>query len=172
MIIDNSWLFSSAAYLLMFLGVVGALIPVLPGPILILAGAIVYSLGVGAGKPGIPVLIVLSLMTAAAWGSELVLTMLFTRKAGASWRTVAGAVAGGLVGGIVLTPALPVIGTLFGAAAGAALGVVFVERVLNARPWDAAWRVSRNYLAGCLVARVVELGLCLGMITVFVIFSK
>jgi uncharacterized protein len=160
-------IFSSLSWLLIFLGLVGAIIPVLPGPILIFAGALIYAINSGFEQVGIPTLVVLALLTALAWGSELMLTTYFTKRAGASWRTVAGAIIGGLVGGLLLTPLLPLIGTLFGAATGAVLGVLFVELKLNNRDRETALRISRNYLTGCLLGRVVELTLCVLMIGIF-----
>jgi uncharacterized protein YqgC (DUF456 family) len=159
-------LWSSLGWLLMLFGLVGSMIPVLPGPILVLTGALVVAAGDGFERIGWPAVAVLVVLTLAAWGSELVLTTTFTRRAGATWRTVAGAVVGGIVGGASFSALFTIVGGLFGAALGAALGVVFVERVLNKRQWPDAWRVSRSYLAGCLLGRVAELSLSLMMIAI------
>jgi uncharacterized protein len=169
MSIDSQSVFSSLALLLIFLGFVGAVIPVLPGPILIFIGAFVYAYNDNFARIGAPTLIVLAILTAMAWGSELVLTMMFTRRAGATWRTVGGAIVGGLVGGLLLNTLMPLIGALLGAAIGAVLGVIGVERGLNRREWPEALRISRTYLTGCLVGRIVELTLCVVMIAVFAI---
>jgi uncharacterized protein YqgC (DUF456 family) len=74
---------------------------------------------------------------------------------------------GGLVGGLLLNTVIPLVGALIGAASGAVLGVIAVERGLNRREWPEAWRISRTYLAGCLVGRVVEMSLCIVMIAIF-----
>jgi uncharacterized protein len=165
--IDERTVYSSLSFLLVFLGLVGALIPVLPGPILIFAGAVVFAMSDGFEKIGVPTLIVLGVLTVLAWGSELALTTLFTRRVGANWKTVAGAIIGGLSGAALINAVLPIIGALFGAAIGAATGVVTVERLINKRDWPEARRVSTHYLAGCLVGRVVEFSLCMLMALIF-----
>jgi uncharacterized protein YqgC (DUF456 family) len=167
MSIDSQAVVSSLALLLIFLGLVGAVIPVLPGPILIFIGALLFAYNDGFARIGAPTLIVLGVLTVMAWGSELALTTTFTRRAGATWRTVGGAVVGGLVGGLLLNTVIPLVGALIGAASGAVLGVIAVERGLNRREWPEAWRISRTYLAGCLVGRVVEMSLCIVMIAIF-----
>jgi uncharacterized protein len=169
MSIDSQSVFSSLALFLIFLGLVGAVIPVLPGPILIFIGAFLYAYNDNFTRIGAPTLIVLAILTVLAWGSELALTTTFTRRAGATWRTVGGAIVGGLLGGLLLNGLIPLIGALFGAAIGAVLGVIGVERGLNRREWPEALRISRTYLTGCLVGRVVELSLCVVMIAVFAI---
>jgi hypothetical protein len=166
---DEQTVYSSISFLLVFLGLVGALIPVLPGPILIFAGALVFAISDGFDKIGVPTLIVLGLLTILAWGSELALTTLFTRRVGANWKTVGGAIAGGLIGAGLINAVLPLIGALFGAAVGAAAGVVLVERLVNKRNWPEARRVSTHYLAGCLVGRIVEFSLCALMAAIFAV---
>lgn len=152
----------------MFLGLVGAIIPVLPGPILIWIGALVFATSSGFEKVGIPTLVILAIIMILAWGSELALTTFFTKRVGATWKTVAGAIFGGLIGGAVLSVPIPIIGTIIGAAFGAVVGVIFVESQIQHREWKVALRVSRNYLAGCLVGRVIELSLCITMIVILV----
>lgn len=167
MTLDTTTIFSTLSFLLIFLGLVGSVIPVLPGPILILAGAIVFAVNDNFERVGVPTLVVLGVLTALAWGAELILTATFTRKAGASWKTVAGAMVGGILGGLVFNGILPLIGALLGAAIGAVTGVIVVERGINQREWPEAMRVSRNYLAGCLLGRVAEVSLCLLMVLIF-----
>ncbi len=157
-------IWSSVGWVLMVLGLLGSLVPVLPGPILVLGGALVVAAGDGFDRIGWPTVAVLVILTLAAWGSELVLTTTFTRRAGATWRTVAGAIVGGIAGGMLFGVLFTIVGSLVGAAVGAMVGVMFVERVLNQRAWPDAWRVSRNYLAGCLLGRVAELSLSLMMV--------
>ncbi len=168
---NTNALWSSLGWVLIVVGLLGSLIPVLPGPILILAGAFVIAAGDGFERIGWPILGVLVLFTALSWGAELVITTIFTRRAGATWRTVVGAIVGGLAGGVVLSAIFSVFGALFGAAIGAVSGVLFVERGLNRRKWPDAWRVSRSYLAGCLLGRVAELSLS-GLMVAIVVYTN
>jgi len=90
-------LLTLVAYLLIILGLVGAILPILPGAVLIWLGALVWAWVDGFQAVGWPTLAVLGVLMVLAWTSDLVLTTLGTRKAGASWKAVAGAIAGGLV---------------------------------------------------------------------------
>ena len=165
--LNSGTIYSTLSYLLIFLGLVGAVIPVLPGALLIFAGAFVYAFNSGFEQIGAPTLIVLGVLTVLSYGSELALTTIFTRRVGANWKTVAGAVVGGILGGALINAVVPLLGALFGAALGAASGVVLTERLINKREWPLALKVSRNYLAGCLVGRVVELSICIVMVVIF-----
>jgi uncharacterized protein YqgC (DUF456 family) len=166
---NSEVIWSSLGYVLMLIGLLGSVIPVLPGPVLVFGGAVVVAAGGEFREIGWPTLALLGVLTATAWGAELVITTALTRRAGASWRTVAGAVAGGLLGGLLLGAAFTIVGVLFGAAIGAVVGVLFVERVWNRRAWPDAWRVSRSYLAGCMLGRVVEFSLSALMILIVVL---
>src|SRR5512136_789964 len=109
------------AYLLMTLGIIGV---VLPGAPLIWLVALVWAWGDSFQRVGWPTLAVLGLLTIVALGSDWIMTMFTTRKAGASWKATTAALIGGVSGGIAFT-ILPVLGTILGATA----GVLVVEYV-------------------------------------------
>ncbi len=111
---------SVAGYVLIVLGLIGAVVPLLPGPLLIWIGAFVWAWGDGFVHVGWPTLIALLLLALFAWASDFLLTMLVGRKAGASWRAIFGAIVGGIVGGILLSGFVPIIGSLVGAILGSA----------------------------------------------------
>lgn len=166
---NSEAIWSSAGLVLMLLGLLGSVIPVLPGPVLVFIGALVVAAGGEFRQIGWLTLAVLGVLTAAAWGVELLITTALTRRAGASWRTVGGAIVGGLVGGALFGAALTIVGGFFGAVIGAVFGVLFVERVMNRRAWPDAWRISRNYLAGCLLGRVMEFTLSALMVLIVLV---
>lgn len=153
-------------YLLIVLGLIGAMTPILPGPLLIWLGALVWAWGDGFSRVGWPTLVVMGVLAAAAWLSDLLLSTLVTRRAGASWKSIGGAMAGGLLGGLFLS-ALPVIGTLAGALLGALLGLWLVE-YNDKRNAQAAWAALRAYLSSILLSMVLEVIIALWMVSIFV----
>lgn len=152
--------------LLILIGFVGVFIPILPGPILIWAGALVWAIADQFVRVGWPTLIIMAVLMALAWGSELALSTYFTRRSSSSWITVLGSVIGGILGGLLFTPLLPVIGSVAGAVLGAVIGVLVVE-IIRKREIAPALRASGNYLVGCLFGRMTELFIALLMIALF-----
>jgi uncharacterized protein YqgC (DUF456 family) len=152
--------------LLILIGFVGVFIPILPGPILIWAGALVWAIADGFVNVGWPTLIVMAVLMVAAWGSELALSTYFTKRSSSSWLTVLGSIAGGIVGGLLFTPVLPVIGSVAGAVLGAVSGVLIVE-FIRKKEIAPALKASGNYLVGCMFGRLTELFIALLMIAVF-----
>jgi uncharacterized protein YqgC (DUF456 family) len=105
--------------LIMFIGVMGNLIPGIPGTPLILAGAVGHQLyfagqgGVGWGW--VAVLLVLGLL---ALGLDYLATLLGAKKLGATWKGMVGAVLGVVVG-VFVVPLIGPIGLIVGPFVGA-----------------------------------------------------
>jgi uncharacterized protein YqgC (DUF456 family) len=150
------------------LGLIGAVVPVIPGSVLIWLGAFVYAQADGFRAFGWPTLILLAVMVVITWGSDLFLTALITRKSGASRKAVLGSIAGGILGGLLFTIPVPVVGTVLGAILGAVIGIVLLEYV-DRRNLGAAFNAAKGYILGYLATAAVELFLCLSMIAVFLI---
>jgi uncharacterized protein YqgC (DUF456 family) len=154
------------AYLLMFLGVVGAILPVMPGPLLIWLGAFLWGWADGFRAVGWPTLALLGILMVLAWGSDLILTTVGSRRAGASWKAIAAAIVGAIVGGVFLSGVAPAIGTILGAILGGVVGILGVE-YFEKRDWGQAFRAVRGYIVGSLAASGLELFLSLLMIAIF-----
>ena len=155
-----------AAYLLIILGLAGSILPILPGPLLIWLGAILWGWVDGFQRVGWPTLVILGVLMLLAWTSDLVVSTFGTRRAGASWKAVAGAVVGGIVGAVLLTGVLPVIGTIVGTILGAVIGILVIE-YYDKGDWRQALRASKGYIFGSLAGRVLELFMSLLMIAIF-----
>jgi uncharacterized protein len=153
------------AYLLMVLGLAGSVIPLLPGPILIWLGALVWAWGDGFQRVGWPTLLVLGVVTLVAWTSDLFLSTVVSRRAGASWKAIGGSILGGLVGGILLS-GVPILGTVVGALLGAVAGMWGVEYSVR-RDGKAALAAVRAYISGFAVAALVEMTLAFLMLGIF-----
>ena len=175
-------------YALIFLGIVGALVPVLPGPLLIWLGAFVWAWADGFDHIGWPTLLVLAVLTIIAWAADLGLSLFSSRRSGAGWRSIFVSILGGLAGAIVLS-SVPVIGTFIGAVVGsiAALWVMEFRRAqLSAasatgagagdeRTGEATARANRaaatqavkGYVSGFFLAMAVEFVVSVIMLSIF-----
>ncbi len=185
---DLSNLFFVLSYLLIFLGIVGALVPVLPGPLLIWLGALVWAWADGFVRIGWPTLLVLAVLTVIAWGADLGLTFLGSKKSGAGWRSIGVSMLGGLIGAILLS-SVPIVGTFIGAAIGSISALWFMEyRRAQVTPRDGsvpiaatnpsspsnvqenkakATRAVKGYVGGFLMAMAVEFIISLMMLSIF-----
>lgn len=158
-------LLQQLALLVMAIGFIGAVIPVLPGAPLIWAGAFVWAWADGFKRVGAPVLIALFILMLFTFISDWALGAFFTKKSGASWKTVVASVAGGIGGAIVLAE-IPILGSILGATIGSVLAVVAAEYAAH-RQWESAIRASKGFLLGCFVSQFVELALCALMVLIF-----
>jgi len=140
-------------------GLIGTAVPGVPGPLLIFLGAFLYAVLEGFQAVGWPTLVVLGLLTLAAWASDAVATSVGARLGGASGWSIVGGMVGGLVG--VLVFSLP------GAILGALLGVLVVE-ILRVKDWRKALKAGGGWAAGWIVATVLQVGIGLAMAAIFV----
>lgn len=115
----------------MFVGLVGSVLPALPGVTLIFISALVYAFSTGFEVVGGWVVALLGLFAALALVADFVGTSYGARRFGASnWGTAGGAI-GGIVGALVGLLFLG-IGSLFGLIIGS-VGGVFLGEYLRRR---------------------------------------
>jgi uncharacterized protein YqgC (DUF456 family) len=164
--VETTTLLFALAYLLMFLGVLGAFLPMLPGPLFIWLGALAWAWADSFQAVGWPTLAVMGVLLLLAWGGDLLLSTLGSRYAGAGWKAVAAAILGGLLGGILFSGLLPVIGTVLGTILGAVAGILAVE-YHEKRDWGQAFQAGKGYVLGYLAASALKLALSLLMLAIF-----
>ena len=127
-------------------GVLGTLIPVLPGtPLIVLAG-LIYVLFAGLEALGWPILISLLVMSLAAEGSEYLFTVLGTKYFGGSKPGLIGAGLGLIIGLFTLGP----LGLVLGPFGGAILA-----EILGGRPPAQAAKAGVGAILGQLSGSVV-----------------
>ncbi len=154
----NTYLILALA--MMAVGLVGAVAPMIPGPPFVWLGAFYYAWRTGYDEVGLFTLVLLGVLAIAGGTSDLWLSYLGARRAGASgWATLASFV-GGIIGLLLLS--LP--GMLIGSLA----AVVLVEYSRH-RDWRRVLRASGGYLAGWLLSTVVEVAVCVIMIGIFLL---
>jgi uncharacterized protein YqgC (DUF456 family) len=145
--------------LVMLVGVIGIVLPILPGTILIFVAALVYALVEGFRAVGWPTLLVLGLLMLAATSADIWASSVGAKISGASgWSVVVGLVAG-LAGFLVFS--------LLGAILGAVLGVLLTE-IIRVGDWRQALRAGSGWLLGWVLSTVFQLAIGLIMVAVFV----
>lgn len=162
---DYTTIFSALGYLLIFLGLVGSVVPLLPGPAFIWLGVFIWAWNDNFVHIGWPTLLVLGLLMLAAWLSDLLLSVVSSRRAGAGWTSIGVSIVTGIAGAMLLS-VIPVVGSIIGAIGGAIAGLWYMEyRAKGDR--DAATRSVRSYIGGVLLAMAIELSAALVMIAIF-----
>lgn len=146
------------AIFLVIAGIVGTVLPVLPGPVLVLAGLVLAAWIDGFTKVGWMPLVALGVLTALSFVADLVATAAGAKKAGASRQAIIGAAIGTVVGLF-----FGIVGVFIGPFLGAALGELLAERDLLR-----AGKVGYGTLLGLVLGAAMKIALALAMVGVFV----
>lgn len=167
----------------MVVGLVGVVVPGLPGVSLIFLAALAYGWATDFATVGAGVLVLLGVFAVLAMVSDYVATAYGARRFGASnWGAIGGAVGGvvGVLAGLVL----PGIGSLIGLLLGS-IGGVFVGEYLRRRrggpqeetgleraargDWRQTFRAAGGVLVGYLISVAVQGVLAVAAVVVFLI---
>jgi len=148
------------AIVLMAVGLIGTVLPIMPGTTIILAAAVIHRVMLGSEKSvswwSIAVLVLLTLLTYAL---DLASGYFGARRFGATKWGMAGAIAGGIIGLFFAFPGL-LIGPVIGAIAGEIIGG---KRLVK------AGRAGWGTLFGNIVGMVGKLAIGLAMVTWFLV---
>ncbi len=155
-----------ALLLLTVVGVVGAVVPVMPGPILIVGASIIAGFLYQWDLVTIP-LVVSSLVLVMCFAIEQLSGIWGAQKAGASHYGQIGSIVGLFLGFFGLLPALPLggplVGMFFGPFIGAVVGELFYPRQV-----PLSERFSISFKAGVGIVLGSALGLILqGLLSLF-----
>jgi hypothetical protein len=153
------WLFV-LALLLVALGLVGLLLPVLPGMPLLLAGLVVAAWAEGFQEVGVRTLAGIAVLGALGFFIDFAAGAFGAKRFGASKAGIAGAAAGALLG---LFFGLP--GVLLGPFAGAVAGELLVAR----RTPGAAGRAGVGATLGLAFGAAAKLALGFAMLGLFLL---
>ncbi|MBF2074308.1 MAG: DUF456 family protein [Synechococcales cyanobacterium C42_A2020_086] len=152
---------------LMGVGVIGTLVPGIPGTILILTSIIVWGAVNGFTGLGIPIAVAIIVMLCDL-AIEFVATYLGARQAGASRWGQIGAIVGLLLGIFGLLPAFLVGGPLIGILVGPLLGAIIGEW-LYCRDLGRAIKAGLGIIVGSVIGSLVEGLLALLVVIVFLV---
>jgi uncharacterized protein YqgC (DUF456 family) len=142
----------------MLIGLVGILVPVLPGLILIASAGIVWAIA----EPRPAHWAVVGVMAAIAIAGVAASTVLPARRASSAGAS-RGAMAAGAIGMVVGFFAVPVVGALVGFPAG-----VFLGEIAKTRDADTAWARTVATIKGVGLGILLQLAGGVAMIAIWV----
>jgi len=143
--------------LLMLAGLAGSVLPFLPGPPLIFAGALVYAFTTNWTPIGIGRLAILGVLAVLAYALGHAASALGAKRFGGSWWAVVGALVGAVIG-IFFGP----VGLLFGPVIGAVGG-----EFLKSGDLETSTRSGVGALVGMAVGIAANLSVAIIMVTLF-----
>lgn len=143
----------------MLVGLIGTVLPVIPGTVVIFAAALIYALIDGFQVIGWPSLLVLAGLAIIGTTADIWAGSVGAKIGGASGWSVLAGLLGGFVGFLLFT--LP------GAILGAILGVLLTE-IVRVKDWRKALRAGSGWLVGWALSTVIQLGTGLAMVAIFV----
>jgi uncharacterized protein len=152
-------LFWVIAVVLMAIGLIGTVVPVLPGTTIILAAAVIHRIALGAERSvGISALAGLLALTLISYALDAGASYLGAKRFGATGWGVAGGIVGGLVGLFFGLPGL-FLGPVLGAIAGELIGGKKLVK---------AGRAGWGTILGTLAGGIAKIFIGLAMVAIFV----
>jgi uncharacterized protein YqgC (DUF456 family) len=154
------------ALALMIVGLLGIILPVLPGLLLIWLVALIYAIAEGFTTIDSITLVVLTILGAIGYTAHLWMSQLGAKAGGASFRSVLAGTVLGIIGALIGLLGLGV-GAVPGGIIGALLGV-FLAEWYQRRDWREALKAGGGWLAGCILSEGVQFVIAALMILIFV----
>jgi uncharacterized protein YqgC (DUF456 family) len=145
----------------MAVGVVGTVVPVVPGLILVWVAALVLGLVAGFGSVGA---LAFAIITALALAG-IVIGVLLPQRAAASGGAARSSMLVGALLAVVGFFVVPVIGVVLGGVLG-----VFLGEFVRTRDFAAAWHATAATVKGFGIAAVIQVLLGLAMVAVWVLW--
>lgn len=145
--------------ILTFAGLMGMLLPIIPGAPVLFLGLLLGAWAEGFQYVGFGTLLMLALLTALTYVVEFAASALGVKKYGGSNRAMIGAVLGGIVGMFFGLP-----GILFGPFLGAVIGELSIQRSL-----DEASQAGFGTVVGMALGLAGKLAIGIAMIGVFLL---
>lgn len=151
---------------LMGVGIIGAVVPGIPGTSLILVAIIIWGVVQGSfSSVTIPLTVTIAVLLLSV-GIDFLATYWGAKRAGASKWGQIGAIIGLVVGILGLLPALPFGGPLLGILIGPLLGAIVAE-YLYRRNLTLALKAGVGIVVGSLVGNLIQGVLAIAAVGVF-----
>jgi len=146
-----------AAAVLILVGLIGTVVPALPGVPLVFGGMLLAAWADGFQHVGVGTLIVLGVLTVLALAVDFVAGLAGAKRVGASKHALWGAAIGTIVGIFFGIPGL-LLGPFVGALIGELIAGGTLQRAAN---------VGAGAWIGFLIGTVLKLGVCFAMLGIF-----
>lgn len=159
---DATHLYYAIAALLVIIGLLGTVLPALPGLPLVFGGMLLAAWAGGFQQVGVPMLVLLGVLTALSLAIDVWATALGAKRVGASRKAIVGAMLG-TVAGLLFGP----LGLLLGPFAGALAGELLHRRSVAAGHLGDAARIGFGTWIGILFGTALKLGLAFAMLGLF-----
>ncbi len=150
----------------MILGVIGAVVPGVPGSSLILGSIIIWAIVQGVNTVGWALGVAIAVLLLSV-SIDLLATYFGAKRAGASKWGQIGAIVGFILGFLGLLPALPIGGPLVGILIGPLLGAIIGE-YLYRRDIKIAVQAGIAVVVSSLIGNLIQGMLALAAVIVFV----
>lgn len=145
--------------LAMLAGLIGTLLPVIPGLPVVWGAALVYGLVAGFERTGTVAFTLITVVAALGMVAAFVLPHRRVAASGVPRSTVVA----GLVGGIIGFFVIPVIGLPIGAIA-----AVMAKETARTSDTSAAWATTKNMIVGFGLGVLLELSAALAVVAIWV----
>ncbi|MDY6938285.1 MAG: DUF456 family protein [Cyanobacteriota bacterium] len=157
---------------LMGIGVIGAIVPGLPGTSLILVSVLAWCVATGFAGVGWPLVAVFVILILSA-GIDYLALYWGVEKAGASKWATFGSIFGLVLGVFGLLPALPLGGPLLGLLVGPVVGAFVGEWLYRGElepgaRTKQAFKACMGVVVGSLIGNVIEALLAIAAIVIFI----
>jgi uncharacterized protein len=149
----------------MVVGIIGAVVPGIPGTILVVAAIVVWGAVNSFAGISIPLSVAILVLLLNS-GVDFLATYLGAKQAGASQWGQIGAVVGFFLGFLGLLPALPIGGPLLGILIGPLLGAIIGE-FLYRRDLKVAVKAGIGILVGSIIGSLIQGLLAIAAVATF-----
>ena len=141
-------------------GIIGSVLPVIPGPFLVLAGILLYAWHTDFTVINLTVIVWISLLAVFSFVFDYLASMFGAKRFGASVWGLIGAFAGGVLGFLLGGFAGILIGPFFGA---------FLLEILHGRTVNSSFKIGLGTLVGFLGGAVARFVAAVTMVGIFLI---
>ncbi|MGV3772476.1 MAG: DUF456 domain-containing protein [Verrucomicrobiales bacterium] len=147
------------ALVVMFIGLVGTVIPGIPGSPIILVAAIGHRMYYGEQSASYTALVLIAILMLLSMALDFFASMFGAKKLGATWKGILGAVIGGIVGLFFSLPGI-ILGPFVGA---------FLFEMAGGREAGVSAKAGAGAMLGLLLGAVGKIACCVAMICIFVV---
>ncbi len=151
----------------MIIGMIGILVPILPGTLLIWLSILAYAIVEGFQAIDGYTFTLITLIALITGTADLWLALLGSKKGGASWQAMLVGLFGGIIGFFLFGSLIPIIGNLIGGILGYSIGVL-IGQYLKFREWKIALKATIGGLVGWGIATIFQIAGGIFMMVLFI----